>query len=96
MSDLTLKDLIKLEGLEYENLKFRVVRHKMNRKSWEDFDNLIRFDNEMLSAFAGSQERLVYKDADIIPKEELFFSITIIPFYTFSPDKMILNKDRID
>jgi hypothetical protein len=66
MADLTLKDLIKLEGLEYENLKFRVVRHKMNRKYWEDFDNLIRFDNEMLSAFAGSQERLVYKDADII------------------------------
>jgi len=66
MLDLTLKDLIKLEGLEYENLKFRVVRHKMNRKYWEDFDNLIRFDNEMLSAFAGSQERLVYKDADII------------------------------
>ena len=66
MTDLTLKDLIKLEGLEYENLKFRVVRHKMNRKGWEDFDNLIRFDNEMLSAFAGSQERLVYKDADII------------------------------
>ena len=66
MSDLTLKDLIKLEGLEYENLKFRIVSHKMNRKGWEDFDNLIRFDNEMLSAFAGSQERLVYKDADII------------------------------
>ena len=66
MADLTLKDLIKLEGLEYENLKFRIVRHKMNRKGWEDFDNLIRFDNEMLSAFAGSQERLVYKDADII------------------------------
>ena len=66
MTDLILKDLIKLEGLEYENLKFRVVRHKMNRKYWEDFDNLIRFDNEMLSAFAGSQERLVYKDADII------------------------------
>ena len=66
MSDLTLKDLIKLEGLDYENLKFKVVRHKMNRKGWEDFDNLIRFDNALLSAFAGSQERLVYKDADII------------------------------
>ena len=37
-----------------------------------------------------------YNDADIIPKEELFFSITIIPFYTFSPDKMILNKERVD
>jgi len=66
MTDLTLKDLIKLEGLDYENLKFKVVRHKMNRKGWEDFDNLIRFDNALLSAFAGSQERLVYKDADII------------------------------
>ena len=48
MSDLTLKDLIKIEGLDYENLKFKVVRHKMNSKEWEDFDNLIRFDNEML------------------------------------------------
>ena len=66
MSDLTLKDLIKIEGLDYENLKFKVVRHKMNSKEWEDFDNLIRFDNEMLSAFAGSQSRQVYKDADII------------------------------
>jgi hypothetical protein len=37
-----------------------------------------------------------YRDSDIIPKEELFFSITIVPFYTFSPDKMILNKDRTD
>ena len=61
MSDLTLKDLIKLEGLEYENLKFRVVRHKMNRKGWEDFDNLIRFDNEMLSAFAGAKKGLFIK-----------------------------------
>ena len=38
----------------------------MNQKGWEDFDNLIRFDNELLSAFAGSQSRPVYKDADIV------------------------------
>ena len=37
-----------------------------------------------------------YSDRDIIPKEELFFEITIIPLTTFSPDKMMLNKDRID
>ena len=66
MAELTLKDLIKIEGLDYENLSFKVVRHKMNQKGWEDFDNLIRFDNELLSAFAGSQSRPVYKDADIV------------------------------
>ena len=66
MPELTLKDLIKIEGLDYENLSFKVVRHKMNQKGWEDFDNLIRFDNELLSAFAGSQSRPVYKDADIV------------------------------
>ena len=37
-----------------------------------------------------------YKDADIKPVEELYFSITIIPFYTFSPDKISLNEERID
>ena len=66
MTELTLKDLIKLEEPSSDSINFRIVRHKMNQKGWEDFDNLIRFDNEMLSAFAGSQERLVYKDADII------------------------------
>lgn len=66
MSELTLKDLIKIEDLNYDDLSFKIVRHKMNQKGWEEFDNLIRFDNELLSAFAGSQERLVYKDADIV------------------------------
>jgi LPS-assembly protein len=37
-----------------------------------------------------------YNDVDIIPNEELFFSITIVPLGTFSPDKMVLNKNRID
>ena len=32
-------------------------------------------------------------EKDLIPKEELFFAITIVPFYTFSPDKIILQKD---
>ena len=55
MLDLTLKDLIKLEGLEYENLKFRIVRHKMNRKGWEDFDNYLTFN---IIRFASSPVRL--------------------------------------
>jgi len=32
-----------------------------------------------------------YNDADIKPVEELFFSITIVPLGTFSPNKMILK-----
>ena len=32
-----------------------------------------------------------YNDADIKPVEELFFSITIVPLGTFSPDKMVLK-----
>jgi LPS-assembly protein len=32
-----------------------------------------------------------YNDADIKPVEELFFSITIVPLGTFSPDKMALK-----
>ena len=32
-----------------------------------------------------------YNDVDIKPVEELFFSITIVPLGTFSPDKMALK-----
>jgi LPS-assembly protein len=32
-----------------------------------------------------------YSDDDLIPKEELFFAITIVPLDTFSPDKMALQ-----
>jgi LPS-assembly protein len=35
-----------------------------------------------------------YQDVDIVPLEELFFSVTIIPFYTFVPEKMTLKKNR--
>ena len=47
-------------------------------------------------AFVANQLKGANKTKDIKPKEELFFSITIVPFYTYSPDKVILNKDRID
>jgi len=42
MKDLNLEQLIRLENPEYKNLKFKIVRHKINRKGWESFDNLIR------------------------------------------------------
>ena len=76
------------------SIAFNVRR---NRKlDLTEYYNLIyEYKNDCLIADI-KYRKDYYNDADIIPKEELFFSITIIPFYTFSPDKMILNKDRVD
>ena len=79
---------------DYHNLSFSTRR---NRKiNLTEFYNIIyEYKNDCLVAEI-KYRKDYYNDRDIIPKEELFFSLTIIPFYTFSPDKMILNKDRID
>ena len=79
---------------DYHNLSFSTRRdRKLNLT--EFYDIVYEYKNDCLTA--GIKYRKdYYKDSDIIPKEELFFSLTIVPFYTFSPDKMILNKNRID
>jgi len=79
---------------EYNSLAFETRRNREIGLT-EYYDLVYEYKNDCL--VAGIKYRKdYYKDADIIPKEELFFSITIVPFYTFSPDKMILNKDRTD
>ena len=79
---------------DYHNLSFSTRRNRKINLT-EYYDIIYEYKNDCLTA--GIKYRKdYYKDSDIIPKEELFFSLTIIPFYTFSPDKMILNKDRID
>ena len=61
----------------------------------EYYDLIYEYKNDCL--VAGIQyKKNYYSDADIKPVEELFFSITIVPLGTFSPDKMVLNKDRFD
>jgi len=79
---------------DYHNLSFSTRRNrKLNLTEY--YDIVYEYKNDCL--IAGIKYRKdYYKDSDIIPKEELFFSLTIVPFYTFSPNKMILNKDRID
>jgi len=76
---------------DYHNLTFST---RKNRKIslTEYYDLVYEYKNDCLTA-AIKYRKDFYKDNDIIPKEELFFSITIIPFYTFSPDRMILKKD---
>ena len=79
---------------EYNSLAFETRRNREIGLT-EYYDLVYEYKNDCL--IAGIKYRKdYYRDGDIIPKEELFFSITIVPFYTFSPDKMILNKDRVD
>ena len=89
-----IKNTTKYSLNEYNSLTFETRRNREIGLT-EYYDLVYEYKNDCL--IAGIKYRKdYYKDGDIIPKEELFFSITIIPFYTFSPDKMILNKDRAD
>ena len=80
--------------IENNFLSFSTRRNR-NLNLTEFYDLVYEYKNDCLIAGI-KYKKDYYNDADIKPKEELFFSITIIPFYTYSPDKMILNKDRID
>mgnify|MGYP006105078169 CR=1 FL=1 len=56
----------------------------------EYYDLLYEYKNDCLVANV-QYKKNYYSDADIKPIEELFFSITIVPLGTFSPDKMALK-----
>ena len=76
---------------DYHNLTFSTRRNRKINLT-EFYDLIYEYKNDCL--IAGIKYRKdFYTDNDIIPKEELFFSITIVPFYTFVPNKMILKKD---
>ena len=79
---------------EFNSLSFGTRRNREINLT-EYYDLVYEYKNDCLIADI-KYRKDYYNSADIIPKEELFFSITIIPFYTYSPDKMILNKDRLD
>ena len=61
----------------------------------EYYDLIYEYKNDCLVASV-KYNKTYYDKGDIVPVEELLFSITIIPLTTFSPNKMFLNKDRID
>ena len=79
---------------EFNSLSFGTRRNREINLT-EYYDLIYEYENDCLIADI-KYRKDYYNSADIIPKEELFFSITIVPFYTYSPDKMILNKDRVD
>ena len=84
MPELTLKDLIKLEEPKVDDIKIKVARHIMKGKGWEGFDDLIRFDDELLTIFAGNMLEDRYSDAEMVltfvalPKSKALFRSAFI------------------
>jgi len=56
----------------------------------EYYDLVYEYNNDCLIAGIKYNKKY-YNDVDIKPVEQLFFSITIVPLGTFSPDKMVLK-----
>ena len=79
---------------EQNSLSFGTRRNRHINLT-EYYDLLYEYKNDCLVANVHYKKNY-YDDADIKPVEELFFSITIVPFYTYSADKMVLNKERVD
>jgi len=79
---------------EENSLIFKTRRNR-DISLTEYYDLVYQYKSDCLIAGIDYKKRY-YSDKEAIPLEELFFSITIIPLTTFSPDKMILNKNRVD
>jgi LPS-assembly protein len=71
------------------SISFKTRRNR-NLNLTEYYDMVYKYVNDCLVASIKYNKKY-YDDADIKPEEQLFFSVTIIPFTTFSPDKMILK-----
>ena len=69
------------------SIKFN-TRKNRNLNLTEYYDLVYQYQNDCL--IAGIQyKKNYYNDADIKPVDELFFTITIVPLTTFSPDKLL-------
>ena len=76
----------------FNNQNFISFNTRRNRKLnlTEYYDLIYEYKNDCLIAGI-KYKKNYYNDADIKPVEELFFSITIVPLTTFSPNKMAVN-----
>jgi len=90
----TIENTTKYNFNEFNSLLFATRRNR-HLNLTEYYDAIYEYKNDCLIASI-KYNKTYYSSGDIVPMEELFFSITIVPLTTFSPDKMILNKDRID
>ena len=71
-----------------ENSILFKTRKDKNLNLTEYYDLVYEYKNDCLIAGV-KYKRNYYSDADIKPADELFFTITIVPLTTFSPDKLL-------
>ena len=64
------------------------TRKDKNLNLTEYYDLVYQYKNDCLIASV-EYKKNYYNDADIKPADELFFTITIVPLTTFSPDKLL-------
>ena len=77
-------------NFDKENFLSFKTRKNRNINLTEYYNLLYEYKNDCLIASI-QYNKNYYNDADIKPLEELFFTITIVPLTTFSPDKMALR-----
>ena len=75
-----------------DNSKIRYsTRRNREINLTEYYDLIYEYQNDCLTAGIKYKKRF-YQDGDIKPSEELFFTITIVPLGTFSPDAITRNN----
>ena len=85
----TIENTTKFNFDDQNTLLFNTRRNRELNLT-EFYDLVYEYKNDCLVASV-KYKKNYYNDADIKPVEELFFSITIVPLGTFSPDKMVLK-----
>tara|TARA_B100000787_G_scaffold123020_1_gene92531 strand:+ start:2205 stop:4637 length:2433 start_codon:yes stop_codon:yes gene_type:complete len=72
---------------EKNSITFNTRRNR-NLNLTEYYDLVYQYKNDCLIAGI-KYKKNYYSDADVKPVDELFFTITIVPLTTFSPDKLL-------
>ena len=72
---------------ESNSIKFN-TRKNRNLNLTEYYDLVYQYQNDCLIANI-QYKKNYYSDNNIKPVDELFFTITIVPLTTFSPDKLL-------
>ena len=93
MGNANVTENILAYNFNEENTLTYKTRRNRKLNLTEYYDLVYEYNNDCLIASV-QYKKNYYTDASIRPVEELFFSITIIPLTTFSPDKMVLNKKK--
>ena len=82
-----MENTIKYNFDDSNSFQFSTRRNKKINLT-EYYDLIYEYKNDCLTA-AIEFKKQYYTNADIKPLEELYFSITIVPFGTFSPEPII-------